>query len=282
MIEILDFDYYTSKLFTPQTHRYVEEAKELYDLRYHDGDCPSYMVIYDRLRSICEEQRDIINSNRDVTVLSAAFKKLPKLEELNLCFGQAVEKGDWLEPYLALDMTMVEQSYEHHLRVVSDTVRDAKNNGVFLNTICLSELKLPYHNTWEQRYRGILSDTLRVLLDHTENLRLTRCSFLLELLSPSLLNLHQFDMCCLTDQRASLESFLEANMETIRSIEFSNVRLTSSNSTKSLELSPEMLRHMLDEVQQQPNSCREIDWLCLTPEEERWRLLVNQHNQLQV
>ncbi|KAJ9315767.1 hypothetical protein DTO271D3_4023 [Paecilomyces variotii] len=202
--EILDFEYWTSNLFTFQTHRYVEEAKELYDLKYHDGECPSYMVIYDRLQKICEEQRGIINTDTDIAVLSSALQKLPKLAELRVDFCRPVQKGDWLQSYLDLDMTMGEKSYEHHLKVVSKAIWIANGSGVPLRTVCLSQLQLPYHDgRKEEQYPGRFLETLRVLLDRIENLRLDRCNFLLGF-SRAGLDLRRIDMNCPTDENVSL------------------------------------------------------------------------------
>ncbi|GAD97765.1 hypothetical protein PVAR5_6445 [Paecilomyces variotii No. 5] len=201
--EILDFDYYTSHIFTFQTYRYVEEAKEIYDLKYHDGECPPYMVIYDRLRTMCEEQRSIIDSDLDLTVLSSALQKLPKIRELKVDFCQPVEKKDWLEPYLDLDMTMPERSYGHHLQVVSNAIRVASYTGLALHTICLSQLQLPYHHSWQQQYSGSLLKVLGELLEHIKHLRLDRCNFILELsqFGPTL---HRIGMKYLAEKHSSV------------------------------------------------------------------------------
>lgn len=203
IIEILDFEYYTSHLFTFQTYRYVEEAKELYDLKYHDGECPPYMVIYDRLRKICEEQRSIVDSDFDLTALSSALQNLPKIKELKLEFCQPVEKNDWLAPYLDLDMTMPERSYGHHLQVISNAVRIANYTSVSVRTICLSQLQLPYHDSWQQQYSGALLEILGELLGHINNLRLDRCNFLLGV-SPGGMTISLIDMRYLAEKHVSV------------------------------------------------------------------------------
>lgn len=162
------------------------------------------MVIYDRLQKICEEQRGIINTDTDIAVLSSALQKLPKLAELRVDFCRPVGKGDWLQSYLDLDMTMGEKSYEHHLKVVSKAVWIANGSGVPLRTVCLSQLQLPYHDgRKEEEYPGPFVETLREVLDRIENLRLDRCNFLLGF-SRAGLDLRRIDMNCPTDENVSL------------------------------------------------------------------------------
>jgi hypothetical protein len=135
--DILDFDWFKSDIFTPDT--YVEEAKDLYDAGYPANECPSYMVIYDALRSVCEEQRSIVDCDVDLTMLSSALAALPQLTELSLCFYETIgRKQEWLKSYLALDMTMAEKSYEHHIRTVTNAVQSARNSGIFLYAMHLS------------------------------------------------------------------------------------------------------------------------------------------------
>src|SRR5436853_1328220 len=127
-MEVLDFDRFMSDIFTPES--YAEEAKDLYDAGYPADECPPYMVIYETLHSVCEEQRNIVDSGVDLKMLSSAFTVLPQLTELSLSFCQTVEEEGWLESYLALDMTMTQKSYEHHVRVVSNAILSARKEVV--------------------------------------------------------------------------------------------------------------------------------------------------------
>jgi hypothetical protein len=124
---------------------------------------------------------------------------------------------------------MIEKSYEHHIRVVLSAIRGAKDNGLSLHAVHLSQLELPYYHAWEVPDLSALSESLRELLEHIMILRLSRSDSPLELLSHSTLNLHQFDMCYLTVRHASLKDFLETNAKSIRSIGFHDVRLTGMN-----------------------------------------------------
>lgn len=81
---MLYFGRFKSEIFTPES--YVEEAKDLLDARYPADECPPYMVIYDTLHSVCEEQRNIVDGRVDLMVLSSAIGAPPRLTELSLCF----------------------------------------------------------------------------------------------------------------------------------------------------------------------------------------------------
>ena len=187
----------------------MEKAKELYNFGFPADECPPYMVIYDTLRRICEEQRDIVDNQVDVTVLSATLRELPNLSEITLTFCQTVEEDDWLESYLPLGMTMIEKSYEHHLRVSLKAIQCARDNGISLHTIHLLQLALPYYFAWDRPDLTTLSESLKQLLGHFKTLRLSVSSSPLELLSHCALNLNQFDMCYLTVSHATLTDFLQ-------------------------------------------------------------------------
>jgi len=97
---------------------YVETAKELYDGGGGADEYPSYVVIYETLHDICEEQRSIMDNGVDLSVLSSTFGALPRLTEVGLSFCEAIEDDSSLSPFTA-GMTTVEDSHEYHLRVVS-------------------------------------------------------------------------------------------------------------------------------------------------------------------
>ncbi|KAL3418453.1 hypothetical protein PVAG01_10169 [Phlyctema vagabunda] len=139
--EILDFNRFKSDLLT--LDNYVETAKDLYDTGGEADKCPSYMVIYDILRRICKEQRSIIDNSVDRSVLSSAFGALPRLTDVGLSFCDAIEEDDWLLSSFASDMVVAEESYEYHVRVVSDAIQSARHEGVAIHTIRLLGLGLP-------------------------------------------------------------------------------------------------------------------------------------------
>lgn len=93
-IDILDFDYFKSKILTPNS--YIEIAKELYNAGSKADKCPLYMVIYKTIYSICKEQRNIMDSSADLSVLLSTLRALPCLIEVGLSFYKAIESDDAL------------------------------------------------------------------------------------------------------------------------------------------------------------------------------------------
>ena len=100
----------------------MKTAKELYDAGGEADECPLYMVIYETVRNICKEQRSIVDNGVDLSVLSSALRALPRLTEVGLSFYEGIEGEDGLLPSLALSMTTVEESYEYHVRIVSNVI----------------------------------------------------------------------------------------------------------------------------------------------------------------
>lgn len=234
------------------------------------------------VHSVCEEQRNIVDGDVDLMMLSSALGALPRLTELNLCFCETVEKKDWLESYLALDMTVAEKSYEHHVRVVSNAIRSARTRGVSIHAIHLLGFRLPYYHPWQVPDLSALSKSLRELLDHIRILRLNRSESPLELLSHCALNLHRFDMCNLIVEHAALKDFPEANIKSIRSVGFHDVQIIGAKQleTEWPRLSPELLCSML-EVAPSSILCTAADCRCLPFWEKGWRLHLNHKDQPQ-
>lgn len=171
----------------------------MYDAGYEADEYPQYMVIYDTVRSMCEEQRNIINEGVDLTVLSSVLGALPHLTEVRLL------EEDWH----VSAMTMAEKSYEHHVRVVSHAIQSARNSCISRHTISLLGFDLPYYDPWDIPDLRSLSECLRQLLDCIQILRLTVSNSALKLLSLCTLNLHQLDMCRLVVDYTTLKDFLQ-------------------------------------------------------------------------
>jgi hypothetical protein len=257
---------------------YVETAKELYDAGGEADECPPYMVIYETVHSICKEQRNIVDSGTDLSVLSSTFGALPRLTEVGLSFYEAIESDDALSWSFASDMIVAEEeSYEYHIRAVSDAIESTRKSGVTIHTISLSEFNLPYYSTWEVPDLSTLSESLGKLLESVQVLRLTRSNSPLELLSHSALNLHQLDMCHIVSKHNALEDFLETNKRSIRSVGFHDVKIAGSSQLGRLsELSSSVLCQMLNVPQSTP--CRAVDCGCLLFRKEGWRLLLNDNH----
>jgi hypothetical protein len=239
-------------------------------------DAPHYMDIYDSLYSMCEEQRSIIDGGIDLTVLSSAFRALPKLSDLSLSFHKMITEEDWLSSYfLGWDLTMVEKSYEYHIRVVSKAIRNTSDMGASINTISLSGLQLSYHYAWQvvDFDWGSLSETLGELLQLIQVLRLSGSGSPLQLLSRRAMKLRQLDMCHLVVEYTALREFLKTNKKSIKSIGFHDV-----NIKKDLEIGlPELTTDMLCSILDAPPSmqCRDSECRCLPFWKKGSRLLLN-------
>jgi hypothetical protein len=205
---------------------YVAEAKELYDARGEADECPPYMVIYETLHNKCKEQRDIVDNGVDVLGLST-LGALPRLTHICLSFLDMIYDEDEVLSSFGLVMTTGEDSYKYHVQVVSDALESARNRGVAINTISLSDFVLPYHFPWEVPNQTTLSESLRKLVAPVQVLRLVRSNSALELLSHYALDLHQLDMCNVETAYSALEDFLQTNKESICSIGFHKVRTSS-------------------------------------------------------
>ncbi|KAE8384352.1 hypothetical protein BDV23DRAFT_177127 [Aspergillus alliaceus] len=243
--EIMDFKQFKSNILTPED--YVEEANEIYEIGYPADTCPLYIVIYDTLCHIYNEQRDIIEKGADTALLSVTLRQLPRLSALHLYFCENLAEESWVESYLALDMTIKEKTYKHHVRVVSDALRAAKDRGSCLQAIHLSGLQLPFYRPWD-----VIPDTcslveaLEGLLMHIPTVRLTEAGSVLELLSHALLGLHQLELCRGTVRQASLQDFLQMNIQSVKSLGFHDISLFDSDLLGQLvKLSPQLLCNML-------------------------------------
>ncbi|KAF7720133.1 Uncharacterized protein PECH_001153 [Penicillium ucsense] len=91
-------------------------------------ECPSYMLIYDVLQDICEEQQEIMSESMDKHTLLHVFSKLVRLQTLTVCFCPTVEEEEWVGAVLARGLTM-EDSCEYHSRVIHDAI-EASRRGL--------------------------------------------------------------------------------------------------------------------------------------------------------
>lgn len=251
----------------------METAKELYDAGGEADECPTYMVIYETLHNICKEQRSIVDNGVDLRVLSSAFGALPRLTEVCLSFCEAIQ-GDGLLSILTSDMTVAEDSYEYHVRVISDALHSARNGGVAIHTISLMGFNLPYYDTWDVPDLSSLAESLRKLLEPVPVLRLIYSKSPLALLSYCALDLSRLDMCHIVTEYNALRDFLEINKKTICSIGFHEVKTSGPSHLRSKlsELSSSMLCEMLEVPQSTP--CRAADRGCLLCWKEGWMLLL--------
>jgi hypothetical protein len=130
------------------------------------------------------------------TVLSSALRALPKLTDISLSFHKMITEKGWLYSYfLGWDLTMVEKSYKHHIRVVSKAIRNTSDMGASIHTISLSGLRLSYYYPWQVvDFNWGLSEPLEELLQLVQVLRLSQSGSPLHLLSYRVMKLRQLDM----------------------------------------------------------------------------------------
>lgn len=122
--DILDFDCFTSELLTPSDYReWIDESQN-----FLSDECPSYMLIYDVLQDICEEQQEIMSESLDKIALLYAFTRLPRLRKLAVCFCPTVEEEEWVGSVLARGLT-TEDSCEYHSRVIHDAIETSRQSS---------------------------------------------------------------------------------------------------------------------------------------------------------
>ena len=231
-------------MLTPKS--YVEEAKDLYDCSYPADECPPYMVIYETLRTICENQQGIIEEHRDINVLSSVLAALPRLTEIELNFCQSIDEPQWVDSYLSLGMTAKEMSNTHHLQTLTKALQKRSELRDSLVTIELSSMGLPYYSPWETpRFPG-LSAALECLLEQCTALRITGSSAPLELLSHTIVKLRQLILGHVAIPFTTLREFLKTNRQTIVSLGFYETRLLKGDAlSETHRLSPKLLPAVL-------------------------------------
>ncbi|KAJ5976625.1 hypothetical protein N7481_010332 [Penicillium waksmanii] len=111
--ETTDFEYFRRSILPPENYAACGS--------FRPGLTVPYMLVYDTFKAISIEQQGLVGKNEDVTVLSAVFRRLPRLSELNLCFCQTLTKEHWMA--LFMDQTVEISTYGHHLPVLSSSLK---------------------------------------------------------------------------------------------------------------------------------------------------------------
>lgn len=124
--EILDLECFRSKLLTPDD--YTDWVFGDHNLM--SDECPSYMLLYDVLRDMCEEQRDIVENCMDRLALSSIITRLPRLETVNLCFCRTIEEEEWVGSILSHNLTQ-EGSCEYHSSAIRNAAQVARDSTLF-------------------------------------------------------------------------------------------------------------------------------------------------------
>lgn len=238
----MDFGFFRRNILPPENYamtRTEREGSDLVELHV------PYMLVYNTFSEICKEQREIVENHEDTTTLSAVLSRLPRLNELGLCFCQTLAKERWV-PFF-MDQTVESSTYGHHLWVISNALKVGRDHGIFLHNIHLSGLELPYYCSLDTSESQALSIQLFGLLRCVRILRLSGSGSPIESLSHVTLPLQQLELCCLSVHQATLHEFLQNNSSSIDSIGFHNIKLIGPNFTgsNSAVISPEMCRGTL-------------------------------------
>lgn len=202
-----------------------------------------YMLVYYTFKGICQEQHAIMESCEDSTILSKAFRELPRLNELRLNFCQMLIQDDWVAFFM--DRTVTENSVHHHFQVISNALKAGRGSGVFIQTIHLSDLEML--NFSPLRLDSQLQVHFCDLLKCASNLRLSGSGSALRLLACIDLNLRHLELCQFTIQQAAFHEFMQNHTRSISSIGYDGVRLIASNPTAfgMIDLLPEVFDSLL-------------------------------------
>ena len=153
---------------------------------------------------------------------------------------------DWVKTYLALDMTMEEKSYEHHVQLVSTAMKTVKDRSVSIHTVQLVGLSFIYEDPWHIRDTRLLTALLAELLENASRLRLLGSHSALGIVSHLKLKLHHLELCSTSVTRHSVETFLRTSINGMQSIAFHDVDLIEQNWVSNIQLAPADLRKMID------------------------------------
>lgn len=129
-LEILNSECFSSELLTPDDYAdWVFEGRG-----FLPDDSPSYMLVHDVLRDICEEQQQIMSDDLDKSALFSVFTRFPRLKTMALCFCPTIEEEEWVGSVLARGLTM-EESCEYHSTVIRNAIQVARESTSTENTI---------------------------------------------------------------------------------------------------------------------------------------------------
>lgn len=248
--EIRDYDFFKTEILTPGDYVEICEGyddvhgREDWDeMEYLSGDHPSYTRVYKTIRRICAEQQEIIKAGRDSTLVKLAFQLLSNVKELVLVFRQTQGDEDWEGDYQELNDMTEQNSYEYHIQLVLAAL---KGRSVPIQGVQLTCLELPKDPQLGSPYWNPLTILLTELLRHAPVLRLVGSDLVLALLSRVSLNIRELDMCSIYSELIFVESFLQSNAKSLRSLSVHNVEVTERNKEGIAQLTPAHVDDMIN------------------------------------
>lgn len=141
-----------------------------------------------------------------------------------------------------MDRTVEKNTRGHHFPVISNVLNVGKGSGIFIRTIQLSGLELPYYSSLHTSEAQNLAYCLSELLKYVQTLRLSGSGSSLKPLCNVTLPSYQLDLCSLIVGRATLCEFFQNGANSIKSIGLRKTRLTGPDFTGSdpVELAAEV------------------------------------------
>ncbi len=228
-LEIRNYDVFKTEIFTPddyvdicEGYDDVEGREDWDELEYLSGDHPSYTRVYKTIRRTCAEQQEIIEAGRDSTLMSLAFKLLFNLKELVLVFRDTKGHEDWERYYHQMfDMTQP-RSYEHHIQLVLAAL---KGRSFTLKAIQLTCLEPPNDSPWQSFHWDSLTTPLTELVGYAPCLQFVESDMALALLCRASLDIRELSLCSIVMELAFIESFLQLNAKSLRSLSVHDVKV---------------------------------------------------------
>jgi hypothetical protein len=286
--EIQNYEFFKTNILTPEDYvemceqyeitgiledwQDVDGPKDLDDLLYLSDGHPSYTHVYKTLRMKYFEQQQIINDKRDSRSLKLAFQQFFNLRELSLVFSQAQGNEHWERDYQDMFDVADLKSYQHHIQLVLAGLVTKQNAP--LREIELHSLKLPIGAFTfpedpppDYLHWNSLTTVLTELVKHTPRLRLVESGLALALLSGESLNIHELDLRSIDTGMVFIESFLQHNAKSLRSLVAHMIYVTGRDQGNSSYLTPthiSEIKGLRIEGQKRPY----IDWA-----EKGWKLV---------
>ena len=276
--EIRNYEIFKAEILTPENYVEICEGyddvngREDWDeMEYLSGDHPSYTRVYKTLRRTCAEQQEIIEAERNLTLVSLALQQLSNLKELILVFCETLEDEVWVKDYQKLqDMTMQGKSYESHIQLVLSALRDRSGP---VHKIQLTHLSLPDDTPWQSPDWRFLTILLTELLKHAPSLRLLGSDSVLALLSHASLNIRELELCSIYAELVFLENFLQSNANSLHSLSAHNVKVIERNHEESIDLTPAHIRNTIDIPIRRVKRLDKFSCLCSF--QEGWKLFLD-------
>lgn len=275
--EIRNYEVFKTEILTPDNYVEICEGyddvngREDWDeMEYLSGDHPSYTRVYKTIRRTCAEQQEIIEEGRDSTLLKLGFQLLSNLKEVVLVFRQTQGDEDWELDYQELNDMTEQKSYEYHIQQVLDAL---EGSSIPLQRVRLTSLELPKDPPLGSPHWNSLTILLTELVRHGPSLQLVESDLALALLSHASLNIRELDLCSIYTELVFVESFLQSNVLSLRSLEVHNVEVTERNKENTAQLTPAHVSDMIDLTIEKQKRLDKFS--CPRSFQEGWKLFFN-------